>query len=354
MLRYLTAGESHGECLSAILEGIVAGLKIDKKFIDNELARRQLGFGRGARMKIEKDEVKILSGLRKGETIGSPIALLVKNKDFSIDKLPAVSCPRPGHADLAGAIKYNRADLRDILERSSARETAARTAVGAICKLLLAEFAIEIKSSIVMIGGVNVGANGHSPLLMQERIATALKRRDTVGGIFELTATGVPVGMGSYVQYDRRLSARLAAGLVSIQAIKGVEIGLGFESAKRFGSEVHDAIFYDTKKGFYRKTNNAGGLEGGVSNGQPIILRCAMKPISTLLNPLASVDIKTKRPVKASVQRSDICAVSSAAVVAEAVVAFELANAMCEKFGGDSLGETKRNFDGYIKQVKNF
>jgi len=342
MLRYLTAGESHGECLVAILEGMVAGLGVDKKFIDNELTRRQIGSGRGNRMKIEKDEVKILSGIRKNETIGSPIALMIKNKDFSIDKLPVIRCPRPGHADLAGAVKYNRCDVRDVLERSSARETAARTAVGAVCKLLLMEFGIKIKSRVTMIGG-------------GKEIALARKKGDTLGGIFEVTATGVPVGLGSFAQSDRRLSAKLAAALMSIQAIKGVEIGMGFESAKKFGSEVHDAIFYDKAKGeFYRKTNNAGGIEGGISNGQPIVVRCAMKPISTLLNPLPSVDISTKKPQKATVERSDICAVESAAVVAEAVLAFELANAFEEKFGCDCLSEMKRNFNGFIKQVKAF
>ena len=348
MLRYLTAGESHGQCLVAILDGMVAGLRVDKNFIDKELLRRQQGFGRGDRMKIEKDRVDILSGLRKGITIGSPIAMMIKNKDFSIDRLAAIYCPRPGHADLAGAVKYNRSDVRDILERSSARETAARVSVGAVCKIFLSEIGMAINSRIVMIGGVT------SQKLMHERITSALKRRDTVGGIFEITVTGAPCGLGSFTQSDKRLNARLAGALMSIQAIKGVEVGLGFESAKRFGSEVHDAIFYDKTKGFYRKTNNAGGIEGGISSGEPILLRCAMKPISTLLNPLASVNIKTKKPSKATVERSDICAVLSAAVVAEAVVAFELANAALEKFGGDSLDETKRNLKGYLKQAKAF
>src|SRR3989338_2088441 len=254
MLRYLTAGESHGECLIAILEGMVAGLGVDKQFIDKELANRQAGFGRGGRMKIEKDEIKILSGLRKGETIGSPISFMIRNKDFSIDKLPVVTCPRPGHADLAAVIKYNRKDIRDILERSSARETAARTAIGAVCKLLLGEFDVEITSRVVMIGGINAG----SRKLMMDRIVSAAKKGDTLGGVFEVIATGAPVGLGSYSQADRRLNAKLAAALMSIQAIKGVQIGLGFESAKRFGSQVHDAIFWNNSRGFYRKTNNAG------------------------------------------------------------------------------------------------
>jgi chorismate synthase len=351
---------------------MVSGLDIDEAFIDKELARRQSGFGRGDRMKIEKDAVEILSGVRKGQTIGSPIALMIKNKDFTIGSLSVVTCPRPGHADLCGAIKYNRNDIRDVLERSSARETAVRVAVGAVCKLLLAEFDISIKSHVLEIGGVGVGPclssvalakegarpsqgdHRGSPLQMTERIASARKRGDTVGGIFEVNAIGIPVGLGSYAQPNRRLSARLVAALMSIPAIKGVEIGLGFESAKRFGSEVHDVIFYNKSRGFYRKTNNAGGIEGGVSNGQPVVIRCAMKPISTLMQPLASVNIKTKKSQKATVERSDICAVFAAAVVGEAVCAFELAGAILEKFGGDSFGETKRNYEGYIKQIRKF
>lgn len=349
MLRYLTAGESHGECLIAVLEGMVAGLGVDKKFIDAQLRLRQQGIGRGARMKIEKDQARILSGLRKGRTIGSPIAMMIKNKDFSIDRLPVVVCPRPGHADLAGAIKYDRDDIRDILERSSARETAARVSVGAVCKIFLKEFGINVSSKVTMIGGVSSDLD-----MMKQRISSALSRCDTIGGVFEVAAKGVPCGLGSFTQADRRLDGRLAAALMSIQAIKGVEIGLGFEYAKKFGSQVHDAIYYEKSKGFYRHTNNAGGIEGGVSNGQPIIARCAMKPIATLLKPLDSVNIKTKKPTKATVERSDVCAVFSAGIVGEAAVAFEIANAMIEKFGGDSLDETKRNFDGYLKQVKGF
>ena len=349
MLRYLTAGESHGECLIAVLEGMVAGLDIDKKFIDAELERRQQGFGRGARMKIEKDQARILSGLRKGRTIGSPIPMMIKNKDFSIDKLPAIACPRPGHADLAGAIKYDSSDIRDILERSSARETAARVSVGAVCKTFLKEFGISVSSKVTMIGGVSRDMD-----MMKQRISSAASQSDTLGGVFEVVAKGVPYGLGSFAQADRRLNARLAAALMSIQAIKGVEIGLGFEYAKKFGSEVHDAIYYEKSKGFFRRTNNAGGIEGGMSNGQPIVARCAMKPIATLLKPLDSVNIKTKKSAKATVERSDVCAVFSAGVVGEAATAFEIANAMVEKFGGDSLIEAKRNFDGYLKQVKGF
>lgn len=352
MLRYLTAGESHGRCLTAILEGMVSGLKVDSSLINNELKRRKLGYGRGNRMSIESDKAQVLSGLRKDLTIGSPISILIENRDFSIDRLPAVICPRPGHADLVGCLKYNFNDARNALERSSARETAARTAVGAICRMFLSKFGIKVKSCIVMVGGV--WADSEDDKLVIERIDTARKKGDTLGGIFEVVATGVPVGLGSFSSADRRLDARLAGSLMSIQAIKGVEAGLGFRSAEKYGSAVHDAIYHDRKRGFYRKTNNAGGIEGGVSNGEPIVLRCAIKPISTLMKPLDSVNIRTKRPQKASVERSDVCVVRSAAVVAEAVAAFELANAMLEKFGGDSLGETKRNFDGYIKQVRNF
>ena len=350
MLRYLTAGESHGKCLVAILEGMVSGLGLDKGFVDKELARRQMGFGRGDRMKIEKDVVEILSGARKGQTIGSPIALMIKNKDFSIDRLAAITCPRPGHADLSGALKYNRKDIRDILERSSASETAARVAVGAVCKLFLKEFKVDVVSRVIMIGGLPAVQKK----LAADRIISAKRKGDTLGGVFQVTATGVPCGLGSFAQSDRRLNARLAGAIMSIQAVKGVEFGLGFESAKRLGSEVHDAIYYDKAKAFFRKTNNSGGIEGGVTNGQPIVIKCAMKPISTLAVPLDSVNIKTKRPDKAAVERSDTCAVFAAGVVAEAVVAIELADAVLEKFGGDSLGETRRNFEGYIKQVKNY
>jgi chorismate synthase len=329
---------------------MVGGLKLGEQPINSQMARRQAGFGRGARMKMERDTVQILSGTRRGSTIGSPIALMIKNRDFSIDRLPQVRCPRPGHADLAGAIKYNSADIRDVLERASARETAARVAVGAICKVLLGEFDVQISSRVVMIGGVSA----KNPRLMNARIASCAKKGDTLGGIFEVVARGVCAGLGSFAQSDRRLDGRLAGALMSIQAIKGVEIGLGFESAKKCGSQVHDAIYYAKTKGFYRSTNNAGGLEGGVTNGEPVVIRCAMKPISTLANPLASVDINSKRPSRAAVERSDVCAVQSAGVVAEAAMAFELAAAMLEKFGGDSLGETKRNFDGYLKQVKSF
>jgi len=349
MLRYLTAGESHGKFLLGILEGMPAGLKVDKGIINLELKRRQSGFGRGARMAIETDTIQILAGLRKGITIGSPIALLIENKDSSIDSLPAITRPRPGHADLAGALKYDRHDIRDILERASARETAMRVAVGGVCKMLLDEFGIRIASHVVEIGGTS-----SSDKAMLKKVEKCSKIGETLGGIAEITATGVPVGLGSYSQSDRRLNGRIAGAMMSIQAIKGVEIGLGFAAARLLGSKVHDEIIFDKRSGFSHKTNNAGGLEGGMTNGEPIIVRIAMKPIATLGRPLSTIDIKTKRKVEAQVERHDICAVHAASVVGEAVLALEVAKAMAEKFGGDSLREMKRNFDGYIKQIKSF
>lgn len=343
MLKFLTAGESHGRCLVAILEGMPAGLKVSSQNIDVELRRRQSGYGRGMRMKIEQDKAEILSGVRKGLTIGSPIAVLIENKDKRIDELPSVSSPRPGHADLAGAIKYGFKDIRDVLERSSARETAARVAVGAICKIFLEEFKVSISSRVLIIGGAEQES------AMKRKIDEAAKRKDTVGGVFEVIAKNLPVGLGSYVHYDRRLDGRLALGLMSIPGIKAVEFGLGFGYSLKFGSQVHDAIYYTKQKGFFRKTNNAGGIEGGITNGEPIVIRCCMKPISTLGEPLDSVDIITKRSTKAAVERADICAVEAAAVIGEAVVAFELTNVFVEKFGGDTLREIKRNYQGFSK-----
>jgi chorismate synthase len=374
MLRYLTAGESHGKCLIGILEGMPAGLRIDKKSIDQDLARRQKGYGRGARMQIEKDQVQILSGVRKNMTIGSPIALLIENQDFKIDLLPAVVNARPGHADLAGVLKYGTHDIRDVLERASARDTAMQVAVGVLCKRLLAEFKIEILSQVTMIGSINADTEGLSIMQLKARCAKSLlncadpKREkimidaierakragDSLGGVFEVIALGVPPGVGSYVQPDKRLDGCLAKSLMSISAIKAVEIGLGFLVALRPGSQVHDEIFYRQGKGFWRKTNHAGGIEGGMSNGEPIIARCAMKPIPTLSKPLHSVNIRTKNAAKAQVERADVCAVPAASVVGEAQVAITLAKAMTEKFGGDSLPEMKRNFSGYLKQVRNF
>ncbi len=385
MLRYLTAGESHGQGLIGILDGYPAGVKISTDDIDKELVRRQVGYGRGGRMLIEKDKAEILSGVRWGRSLGSPICLHIKNKDWlnwekamSIsskyeDSVAPVTKPRPGHADLSGLIKYGHNDIRNILERASARETAIRVAIGAVCKLLLKEFNIEIVSHVTVIGGICINrtrlklddirkkaelsllrcADKDAEKKMIKRIDSAKKNGDSLGGIFEVIVTNPPLGLGSHTQWDRKINARLSNAIMSIQAIKGVEIGLGFDAARQLGSDVHDEIFYDKKsKRFYRKTNNAGGIEGGMTNGEEIIIRAAMKPIPTLMKPLSSVDIMTKKPFKASIERSDVCAVPAAAVVGEAVAAFEIANAMIEKFGGDSLSEMKRNYNGYMKYVR--
>ena len=388
MLRYLSGGESHGRALIAILEGVPAGLSLTNSDIDRDLARRQLGYGRGGRMRIEQDRVQLQSGVRKGRTLGSPVTLLIANKDWeNWQEIMApepgppvtakvVTCPRPGHADLVGAIKYNHRDIRNVLEKASARETAIRVAVGGVAKRLLAEFGMHVYSYTVEIGGIR-SARGEKltveeayqraeqsevrcpdetgSALMIERIREAKRQGDTLGGVFEVVVTNPPVGLGSYAQWDRRLTGRLAMALMSIQAMKGVEVGLGFEAARRFGSEVHDEIFYDAAVGgFLRKTNNAGGLEGGITNGQPIILRTAMKPIATLYNPRKSVDIQTKEPVEATIERSDICTVPAAGVVGEAVVAYEMAAAMVEKFGGDTVEEMHRNFEAYQDYVRRF
>ena len=374
MIRYMTAGESHGEALLAIIDGLPAGLKIDRLRINKELKRRMTGYGRGGRMKIEKDKAKILSGLRKEVTIGSPLAILIENKDFSINSLKAITKARPGHADLSGALKYNVKDIRSILERASARETATRVAVGALAKILLSEFNVDVLSHVVSIGPVEADTEGlsskrirqaaeKSPLrcadkfaetLMKKEIDDAKRQGDTVGGVCEVIITGVPVGLGSYVQWDKRLDANLARGLMAIPAIKGVSVGEGFDLAVIRGSRAHDEIIRDKKSAFRRKTNNAGGIEGGISNGEDIVVKVAMKPIATLRKPLESIDIKTKKSAKAQVERADVCAVPACGVIAEAVATIEIANAMIEKFGGDSLGEMKRNFNGYIKQVKEF
>jgi len=345
MLRYLTAGESHGKGLMAILEGMPAGLKLDLNKINYDLKRRQGGYGRGGRMKIEKDKIILISGLRKGLTLGSPIGMEIENKDFCIEKLADVLCPRPGHADLPGVLKYGFNDARSVLERASARETAARVAVGAVCKVLLREFKIDISSKVLLIGGEC------SPQAMMKRIIQAKIKNDTVGGIFQVEATGVPAGLGSYVQADLRLDARLSASMMSIPGIKAVGFGLGFAYAHRFGSLCHDAIYYSKGKGYYRQTNNAGGVEGGMSNGEEILLHACMKPIATLAHPLNSVNIKSKKPAKATVQRSDVCAVESAAVIAEAGVAFVLTQALLEKFGSDSLADIKLSYKNYLKRI---
>ncbi|NQT90831.1 MAG: chorismate synthase [Candidatus Omnitrophica bacterium] len=371
MLRYLTAGESHGKALVAILEGLPAGLKLNTKEIDGELKRRQSGYGRGKRMEIESDKVEIISGLRKGHSLGSPIALLIKNKDFKIDKLAQVTCPRPGHADLAGILKYDTQDARDILERASARETAVRVAVGAICKGFLAEFGIDVISHTTYLCSVDAQtghlsvkdiarnasksslncADKYAERLMIRRIEQAKEKGDTVGGGFEIIALNVPPGLGSCMHFDRKIDARLAGELMSIQAVKGVEFGLGFEGARLFGSQFHDPIAIQGKK-ITRKRNNAGGVEGGMTNGEPLLVTCAMKPISTLMKPLDSIDIKKKAPSKAAVERSDICAIVAASVVGENSTAFILAQAVMEKFGGDSIGETMRNYKGYMRALK--
>ncbi|MEW6096830.1 MAG: chorismate synthase [bacterium] len=387
MLQYLTAGESHGKSLVVIIEGIPANLEINIDEINDQLRERQVGFGRGDRMKIEKDHVEILAGVRHNFTLGSPISLLIPNKDWEnwqqvmatiIDSSTIIkfeeiaTSPRPGHADLAGAIKYGHKDLRNVLERASARETAARVAVGAIAKILLRQFDIYIISHVIQIGEVKAKVENKSFDEIKERILISLLRcmdkeaeaemiklieqakeaGDTLGGIFEVMAIGVPIGLGSYSQWDKRFDARLAFAVMSIPAIKGVEIGLGFECAKTPGSAVHDEIFYSSRKGFFRKTNRAGGLEGGVTNGQPVVLRAAMKPIPTLRKTLASVNFQTKEPTMASYERSDVCAVPAASVVGEAVVAIELCKAMQEKFAGDSIQEMKKNYQNYMEYVK--
>ncbi len=346
MLRNLTAGESHGKALIAILEGMPAGLRIDLVAINQELKRRQSGFGRGKRMKLENDQAKIISGLKNNVTLGSPIAISVENKDFSIEKLRKVVCPRPGHADLAGLLKYGFSDVRDVLERASARSTVGTVAIGALCKLLLREFKIKISSRVLSIGA-EFDVKG-----MQDKIKEAIRNKDTVGGIFEVVAGGVPVGLGSYAQPDRRLDAKLAQAIMSIPGIKTIEFGLGLGYAISFGSEVHDEIYYNKAKGYFRKTNNAGGIEGGISNGEDIILRACMKPICTLMNPLDSVNINTKRASQAAVERSDVCVVQAAGVVAEAGCAYVLADALLEKFGSDSLKDIKQNYLNYLKRIR--
>jgi chorismate synthase len=393
MLRYLTAGESHGPQLTAIIEGIPAGLEISAEVINADLARRQCGYGRGGRMLIEKDTVEILSGVRWGETIGSPITLCVKNRDWVNwsekmspdaryrDNEIRVTRSRPGHADLPGAMKYGQRDVRNILERSSARETAVRVAVGAVAKVFLARFGITVCGFVVELGGIKT-SRPDLPLAALKKLASASElftwdasaeaemkalidrmkeAGDTLGGVVEVIVSGVPIGLGSHVQWDRKLDARLAMAMMSIQAIKGVEVGIGFAAARNPGSKVHDEIYYESARmaqgmatGFYRKTNNAGGIEGGISNGEEIVVRGAMKPIPTLYKPLKSVDIDTKEPFEAAVERSDVCAVPAASVVAEAVVAIEIANAFLEKFGGDSVAETVRNHENYLDYLKNF
>ncbi len=378
-LRFMTAGESHGPRLTAILEGLPAGLKLNKEDIDRELARRQQGYGRGGRMKIETDKVEVLSGMRFNETLGGPLTLQVINKDFANwnGRMAAfgepegekVTAARPGHADLTGILKYNREDVRDILERSSARETTMRVAVGAVCKAFLRELGIKVVSHVTNIGGVAVdpskidrsklGQENGSELncydkdaevKMKARIDEAKAAGDTLGGIFEVIVQGAPVGLGSHIQWDRRLDARLSGAMMSIQAIKGVEIGAGFECANLPGSQIHDEIYLADGK-IQRKTNRAGGLEGGMTNGEDIVVRAAMKPIPTLMTPLKSIDIASREAVLACKERSDTCAVSAASVVGEAMVAFVIAQAICEKFGSDALLDLKAALAAYKQRI---
>jgi chorismate synthase len=389
MIRLTTAGESHGRALVAIVEGVPAGLPLVAADLDADLARRMRGYGRGARMKIEADRVQLLSGVRAGATLGSPIALLIENRDFEhwrdvmsaepTDQPPRrrLTRPRPGHADLAGVLKYDRDDARDVLERASARETAARVAAGAVCRRLLTAFGVEIGSHVVALGGVEaapppalpvplVEAADRSPVRcldpaaereMVARIDAATDAGDTLGGVVELVARGVVVGVGSHVSWDRRLDGRLAAALMALPAVKGVEVGRGFALAALPGSAAHDEIARATGPeatragGFARATNRAGGLEGGMTNGEPLVLRVAMKPLSTLMRPLRSVDLATGQPAAAQSERSDVCVVPALGVVGEAAVALTLADGYAEKFGGDSLAEMRRNFDAYVARL---
>lgn len=382
MLRYLTAGESHGPELTVIIEGFPSRVPVSKKAIDNQLRRRQQGYGRGRRMQIETDTVEITSGVRFAETMGTPITMHVMNRDFKNwqermsvwdeppGNLKEVTRPRPGHADLAGAVKYDHEDIRNVLERASARNTATLVAAGALARQLLERFGIRVIGHVVALGGEWVQevpedlnelgrraesspvrvADGAAEPRMIARIDEAKERGDTVGGVFEIIVEGCPIGLGSYVHPDRKLDGRLAAAIMSIQAIKGVEIGLGFEAAERFGSRVHDPIAHDGKR-YIRPTNGAGGLEGGVTNGMPLVIRGAMKPISTLYKPLDSVDMRTKAVEPAAVERSDYCAVPAAAVVAENVVAWVVAQAFLEKFGNDSLSQIETNYQAYLERT---
>jgi len=384
MLRYLTAGESHGKALTAIIEGLPAGLELDVQRINEKLRRRQGGYGRGGRMDIESDHVEFIAGLRGAVTLGSPLALVISNRDWEHwqetmhplqrqnEVKRAVTGPRPGHADLAGGIKYRHKDLRNVLERASARETAARVAVGAVAQELLGAFGIKVQGQVVAVGSVKVeapvgivdaGLLYGSPFYcpdpqaaegMKALIDEARRRGDTLGGVFQVVAEGVPPGLGSHVHWDRRLDGRLAQAVMSIPAVKGVEIGLGFASAVLPGSQAHDAIDYLAGRGFCRRTNRAGGLEGGITNGENLVIRGAMKPIPTLLSPLDSVDVASKERTRAAVERSDVCAVPAAAVVAEAAVAWVLAAALLEKFGGDHLEETLQNYRNYLEYVQNW
>lgn len=377
-MRFLTAGESHGRFLTAVIDNIPAGLEIKEEALNFQLQRRQRGFGRGPRQKIEKDRVEILSGVRFGKTTGAPLTLQIKNRgeNTSSQKIEKITSPRPGHADLVGIIKYGLDDIRDVIERASARETAMRVAVGAVARELLTELGIKIYSWVIQIGNCKLQiANCRlkdykeifekaekSPLRCPDKstenkmiklIEKTKKEGDTLGGIFEVVVTGVPIGLGSYTQWDKRLSGRIAGQIMSIPAIKGVEIGGGFALSSLVGTQVHDEIFHNNTQKFFRKTNRAGGLEGGITNGEPLVIRAAMKPISTTKRGLKTVDLKTKKEILSRYERSDICAVPSAAVIAEAVLAVEIMGACQEKFGGDFLEEMKKNYKNYLEYVKN-
>ncbi len=388
MFRFETAGESHGECLVATLTGLPAGIPIAVDELNRELWRRQQGYGRGGRMKIETDRASLVAGVRQGRTIGSPIAMIIANADWKnwTESMPVeqgdllkhkpVTRPRPGHADLAGAIKYNFPEARYILERASARETAARVAVGAVCKQLLRQFGIEVLGHVIAVGPSRLErpvewdeivalsrrpevllscVDAEAELEMKAVVDEVYRTGDTVGGIFEVVAHGLPPGLGSHITWDARLDGKLAQAIVSIQAVKGVEVGWAEEGARSFGSKVQDTIHYNREeRRFFRGDNRAGGLEGGMTNGQELRVRGFLKPISTLRRPLESVDLETREPAKAAYERSDVCVLPAAAVVGEAMVSIVLAGAMIEKFGGDSLEEMKRNFNGYMEQVRNF
>ena len=395
MLRFSTAGESHGEALVALVSGLPAGVPVDQALLDRELWRRQKGYGRGGRMHIEQDRAHILSGVRHGKTIGSPVAMTIANVDWKnweqilpveagdSAKHKAVASPRPGHADLAGSLKYNFADARYVLERSSARETAARVACGAMAKMLLRELGVAVASHVIRVGKAElrreaaweeiVALQAKDDVLlncvdaedeqsMKAEVDTALKTGDTMGGVFEVVVHGLPPGIGSHVNWDERLDGQLAQAVMSLQAVKAVEIGRGVTAAGSLGSSVHDPIGYDGagdgKDGdftkFSREQNNAGGIEGGISNGEDIVVRGYLKPISTLRRPLASVSFATREPVKASYERSDVCVVPAAGVAAEAMVALTVARLAMEKFGGDSLGEMMRNYKGYCEQIRTY
>ena len=390
MFRFVTAGESHGQALIAWISGVPAGVPIDFDFVQRELHRRQLGYGRGGRQKIEKDRVEFLAGVRHGQSIGAPIALRLENRDWanwekalSVENFPdsegaqrRLTAPRPGHADLAGSMKFNFHDARYILERASARETAARVAAGTIAKLLLRRFECEVLSHVIAVGKARLARpaawteiqavceNLDSPLRcvdaeteaqMKSEVDVVHRAGNTVGGIFEVVAHNVITGLGSHAQWDEKLDARLAQAVMSIQAVKGVEIGAGIAAATSYGSEVMDEIGYDAAaKQFTRPTNRAGGLEGGITNGQDVIVRGYLKPISTLRSPLTTADMVSKQPISAAYERSDVCVVPAGGVAGEAMVSIVLAQAMVEKFGGDSLGEMRRNFDGYLRQLKEF